>query len=85
MKIYKFYADWCTPCKMMTPLVDKACNELDLTYEAINVDDDKELSSKFGIRNIPVLIVEKENGDVEKLIGAHPYNKIQSFLEEHGR
>ena len=48
----KFYADWCGPCKMLGPVMERS----GLPYQKVNVDNDQELSTKYGIRNVPTLV-----------------------------
>lgn len=61
-----FYADWCGPCKMQSPVVDQIAEErLDVKVGKVNVDDNPELAEKYEIMSIPTLLVIK-NGEVAK-------------------
>ncbi len=61
-----FYADWCGPCKMVSPVVEKLAGEnTDITFVKVNVDDNPEVASRFGIMSIPTLIAFKD-GEVAK-------------------
>ena len=56
-----FYADWCGPCKMMSPIVDEIADErTDVTVAKVNVDESSELASRFGVVSIPTLIIFKD-------------------------
>ena len=69
-----FYADWCGPCKMVAPTMEKLSEEYGgkVKFIKINVDDNQELSSKYDIMSIPTAMLFK-NGSVEdSLIGAYP-------------
>jgi len=61
-----FYADWCGPCKMQSPIVDQLAEELENAVKVgkINVDNSPELAEKYGIMSIPTLIII-ENGEVK--------------------
>ena len=77
-----FYADWCGPCKMVSPLVDELSEESD-AYKVgkVNVDESPELAAKYGVMSIPTLIVF-ENGDVaDKAVGARNKSFILQMLE----
>lgn len=61
MKFYKFYADWCGPCKALTINLEKAGIE----YESVNVEEHEELCTTYNVRNIPTFIAVKE-GDISE-------------------
>ena len=61
-----FYADWCMPCKMMSPIIDKISEEIaNLKVGKVNVDNNQELAGKFGIMSIPTILIFK-NGNLSK-------------------
>ena len=76
-----FYADWCGPCRMVSPIVDEIADERsDIVVGKINVDDCPELAMQFGIISIPTLIVMKGGEAVNKMVGARPKSEILSAL-----
>ena len=76
-----FYADWCGPCRMVSPIVDEIAEERsDILVGKINVDECPELAMKFGIVSIPTLIVMKNGEPVNKMVGARPKSEIISAL-----
>ena len=54
MKVLKFYADWCQPCKMLSKIIEGAKDKITLPIEEINIDDNQELAQQYGIRGIPL-------------------------------
>ncbi|MBQ8850542.1 MAG: thioredoxin [Clostridia bacterium] len=77
-----FYADWCGPCRMVSPIVDEIAEERsDILVGKINVDDSPELAMQFGIVSIPTLIVMKNGEAVNKMVGARPKSEILSAIE----
>ena len=75
-KIYYFSANWCGPCKMLSPIMEKS----GLPYQKVNVDSDQELSTKYGIRNVPTLVKVNSNGDeLDRLVGAQPLEQIKNW------
>ena len=65
-----FYADWCGPCKKLTPIIEELSNERDdIVFGKLNVDDAPEIPSKFGILSIPTLILFKEGREVKRMVG----------------
>ena len=68
-----FYADWCGPCRMVSPIVDEIAEERsDSTVGKVNVDDENALSMKYGVMSIPTLIVFKEGQEKTRIVGARP-------------
>ena len=76
-----FWAPWCGPCRMVVPIVEEiAAERPDIKVGKINVDEQLELASQFGIMSIPTLLV-MENGEIiNKATGAHPKNAILGML-----
>lgn len=79
-----FYADWCGPCRMVSPMVDQIAQENPQYLIAkVNVDDQPELAKAFGVVSIPTLIVMKNGEVVDKAIGAKPKAQILEMLEQN--
>jgi thioredoxin 1 len=77
-----FYADWCGPCRMVSPIVDEIANErADLLVCKVNVDDEPELASQFGVFSIPTLAVMKNGRVVEQVSGARPKAQILELVD----
>ena len=77
-----FYADWCGPCKMMSPIIDEIAGELGDTIKVgkVNSDENIELTQKYQIMSIPTIMVIK-NGEVKKtFVGVTPKEEIVSQL-----
>ena len=78
-----FYADWCGPCRMVSPLVDEIAEENpSYLVGKINVDEEPELAEEFGVSSIPTLVVMK-NGEIKSQVsGARPKPQILAMLED---
>lgn len=77
-----FYADWCGPCRMVSPLVDEiAAENPQYLVGKINVDQEPELAQEFGVASIPTLVVMKNGKIVQQSAGARPKPQILSMLE----
>lgn len=77
-----FFAEWCGPCRMVSPIVDEIANEYpQYIVGKINVDEEPELASTFGVSTIPTLVVMKEGKVVNQSAGARPKAQILALLD----
>ncbi len=78
-----FYADWCGPCKMLTPVLEEIDQELkDVSIYKVNVDNNQELASEFGVQSIPNLIVFQDGKAVDQMVGFTPKEEIIKHLQK---
>lgn len=76
-----FWAVWCGPCRMLSPIVDEIAEErTDIKVGKVNVDDQIELARVFKVMNIPTLVVIKDGKVVNQQVGAVPKEKILELL-----
>ena len=76
-----FWAPWCGPCRMVGPIVEEIARERgDIKVVKVNVDEQPELASQFGVMSIPTLIVMKNGKIVNQAMGARPKNAILGML-----
>lgn len=79
-----FWASWCMPCKMMAPILNEvaeATAETASIYK-LNVDEQQEVAARYGIRNIPTMILFKDGKEVERIIGVKPKDYILSSIQK---
>lgn len=78
-----FYATWCGPCRMVSPLVDEIAEEnKDYQICKVDVDESPELAQKFGVMSIPTLVVLKDGKVITQNVGAPPKNAILDMLKQ---
>ena len=76
-----FWASWCGPCRMVSPIVDEiAAERSDIKVGKINVDEQPELAAQFGVMSIPTLVVMKNGRIVNQVVGARPKAQILAML-----
>lgn len=77
-----FYADWCGPCKMMTPIVDALAKEAGDAYKVckLNIDEDTPVAIKYGVMSIPTFIVFKDGEVQSKTVGATSAEDLREKL-----
>ena len=76
-----FWAPWCGPCRMVSPIVDEIAGERqDILVGKVNVDEEMELAAQFQVMSIPTLVVLKNGQVVNRAVGARPKDAILSLL-----
>lgn len=76
-----FYADWCGPCQMLSPVIDEIARERDdITVGKVNVDQEGLLASDYGVMSIPTLLVFENGKEKARLVGVRPKDEILAAL-----
>ena len=76
-----FWASWCGPCRMVSPIVDEIAAERgDIKVGKVNVDEQPEMAAQFGVMSIPTLVVIKGGRVVNQMVGARPKSQILAML-----
>lgn len=80
-----FWAEWCGPCRALGPKLEEIAAEMGgkMLIVKINVDENPNTPSKFGVRGIPTMILFKGGKDVEQLVGNHPKESIVNLINKH--
>ena len=78
-----FWAEWCGPCKMISPALEEIAQELDgrITLAKINIDENPLTPQKYGVRGIPTLMLFKDGQVTATKVGALPKNQLASWVE----
>ena len=80
-----FWASWCGPCRMLSPIVDQVAEERpDVKVGKVNVDEQPQLAAQFGVQSIPTLIVFKNGQAVGQSLGAKPKAAVLDLLRQSG-
>lgn len=85
VKILDFWAVWCGPCKFMEPIIEDLEKDLKgrVEVEKINVDENQELTAKYGVMSIPTYVFIKDDKEVDRIIGATQKDNFVKILEKH--
>ena len=80
--VVDFWASWCGPCKMMSPVIESLAKKYkgEIVFGKVNVDENPSLAEKFKIMSIPTLIIFKKGEKVDEIIGARPQTLIEEKL-----
>ncbi len=79
------WAEWCGPCRMIAPMLEELAKDYagKIAFAKLNVDENRETATKYGIMSIPTLLVMKNGQEVDRLIGAAPKEHIEEGLRKH--
>ena len=81
--IVDFWAEWCGPCKMLTPILEELSNEMknEINIVKVNLDENQDLAMKYSIRSIPTLLLFKEGNLIDTKVGLFPKSEIVTWLK----
>ena len=80
-----FYADWCGPCKTQDPILEELEEDYpDVDFEKVNVDEKQEVANEYQVRSLPTLIVENDDGVVERFVGVTQRDDLEAALSQAG-
>ena len=79
-----FYADWCGPCKTQDSILEEIESDRgdDFTIEKVDVDQEQELANEYQVRSLPTLVIENEDGIVDRFIGVTQREDIEAAIDE---
>lgn len=77
-----FYADWCGPCKMLSPIIDEIAEEnTDIKVVKVNVDDSQDLAMKYQVMSIPTLVVIKDGKEINRSVGLRDKQEVINIIK----
>ena len=81
-----FYADWCGPCKTQDPILEELMADWEdsVTLEKVNVDEEQDVANEYQVRSLPTLIIENDDGVVERFVGVTQRDDIEAALGKAG-
>ena len=85
IQLVDFYADWCGPCIVMKPVIDEIEKELagKIEVKKVNVDENQDEASKYGVMSIPTYLVLKDGKEVERFVGAQSKEVMKNKIFQH--
>lgn len=84
IQVKKFYATWCGPCKMLTPIMEQVKGKFsDVQFEDIDIDSQFEIAQKYYVRSVPTVIIEKNGEEIERLVGVQSEMAYSNILREN--
>ena len=80
-----FWAPWCSPCRMVAPIIDQLAEEFDgqAVVGKVNIDENEAAAVQYGVASIPTMIVFKDGQEVERIVGARPRPQLAELIRKH--
>ncbi len=76
-----FWAPWCSPCRMLGPVLEEVCSENNIPFGKINVDDEEELARSFNCMSIPLVILFKDGKAIKQFVGYKSKQEVLEFIK----
>lgn len=84
IKIIRFTASWCGPCKMLAPIFGELQNEVSgVSFETVDVDTNKDRATQYSVSSVPTVVIEKNGQVVNRFSGVKPKNAIISLINQY--
>ncbi|MUV58375.1 thioredoxin [Halogeometricum rufum] len=85
VRLKDFYADWCGPCKTQDPILDELeADYADVEFEKVDVDEQQDVANEYQVRSLPTLIVENDDGIVDRFVGVTQREDLEDALQKAG-
>ncbi|KAB1192507.1 thioredoxin fold domain-containing protein [Haloferax sp. MBLA0076] len=85
VRLLDFYADWCGPCKTQDPILDDLEDDYEsVAFEKVDVDEEQDVANQYQVRSLPTLIVENDDGIVDRFVGVTQREDIEAALKQAG-
>jgi thioredoxin 1 len=86
VKLLDFYADWCGPCKTQDPILEELEADYgeEVSFEKVDVDEAQDVANQYSVRSLPTLIVENDDGIVDRFVGVTQREQLEAALQEAG-
>lgn len=78
-----FYADWCGPCRMLEPTVERIARETDAAVAKIDIDANQQLAASYGVRSVPTLVLFAGGEPAQQLVGVQDESRLRELIEQH--
>lgn len=85
LTLIDFFAEWCGPCRMLTPILESLSQEMgeNVSFCKIDIDNNPKITSEYNITSVPTLILYSEGKEVERVVGLRDENSLKNLIEKN--
>jgi thioredoxin 1 len=84
VEVKKFFGHWCSPCKLLAPVIEEIKKEMpNVKFVDVDVDENYELASKYGVRGVPTVVIERDGVEVKRFVGMKQKSELVNEIKSH--
>jgi thioredoxin 1 len=84
VEVKKFYGEWCSPCKLLAPVIEEIKKEMpNVKFVDVDVDENGDLASQYGVRGVPTVVIEKDGVEVKRFVGMKQKSELVNEIKSH--
>jgi thioredoxin 1 len=84
IEVKKFFGEWCGPCKLLSPVINEIKGEFpNVKFTDVDVDENADLTSKYGVRGVPTVVIEKDGVEVKRFVGMQQKGVLVNEIKSH--
>jgi thioredoxin 1 len=84
VEVKKFYGEWCSPCKLLAPVIEEIKKEMpNVKFVDVDVDESADVVAKYGVRGVPTVVIEKDGVEVKRFVGMKQKSELVNEIKSH--
>jgi thioredoxin 1 len=84
VEVKKFYGQWCSPCKLLAPVIEEIKKEMpNVKFVDVDVDESADVVAKYGVRGVPTVVIEKDGVEVKRFVGMKQKSELVNEIKSH--
>jgi thioredoxin 1 len=84
VEVKKFYGEWCSPCKLLAPVIEEIKKEMpNVKFVDVDVDESADVVAKYGVRGVPTVVIEKDGVEVKRFVGMRQKSELVNEIKSH--
>lgn len=82
--IVDFFATWCAPCRMLTPIIEQVAEHFGekITVAKVDIDQDQKIAAQFQVTSVPTIVIYKDGKEINRFVGLRDFDTIKGFIDD---